>query len=140
MIDDEFLERFERCDLDEFHHRDHVRLAWLYLRAGEWDDAVRRIRDGIRRFAVHHGASRKYHETITIAWLAVVAAAIDASPDVADFDAFLATHERLLDPGALRAHYSPELLASDRARAEWVEPDLEPIPAHATSEAMRNGA
>jgi hypothetical protein len=34
MNDDEFLATFEACTLSnqEFHHADHVRLAFLYLR------------------------------------------------------------------------------------------------------------
>src|SRR5690349_15779539 len=122
MSDEEFLERFERCDLAEFRHRDHVRLAWLCLRADGWAGALGRIRDGIRRFALSHGATGKYHETMTVAWLAAVAEALAETPDEADFDAFVERHSRLLDTRALLAHYSPERLAGPHARSEWVEP------------------
>ena len=127
MDDAEFLRRFEDCTLEDFRHRDHVRLAWLYLRAYGWDGALDRVRLGIRRFATHHGAARKYHETMTVAWLALVAAAMEAEPGAAGFDDLLEAHPRLLESGALSEHYSPAVLASDLAREAWIEPDLRPI-------------
>jgi hypothetical protein len=127
MDDAEFLRRFEDCTLEDFRHRDHVRLAWLCLREHGWDGAVERVRSGIRRFAAHHGAARKYHETMTVAWLALVAAAMESEAGAAGFDDLLEAHPRLLDSGALSEHYSPTLLASERAREAWNEPDLRPI-------------
>jgi hypothetical protein len=127
MNDDEFLRQFEDCTLEDFRHRDHVRLAWVCLREHGWDGALERVRAGIRRFATHHGAARKYHETMTVAWLALVAAAMDAAPEAAGFDELLAAEPRLLDTKALDEHYTAGLLASERARASWVEPDLRPI-------------
>ena len=116
MNDEEFLRRFEDCTLEEFRHRDHVRLAWACLRASGWAAACDRVRDGIRRFAAHHGAHGKYHETLTLGWLALVASAIEESPDCADLDELLGEHPGLLDSKALLGHYTPELLWSDRAR------------------------
>jgi len=127
MDDEEFLRRFENCSLEDFRHRDHVRLAWVCLREHGCDGALDRVRSGIQRFATHHGAARKYHETMTAAWLALVAAAMEAAPTGDDFEQLLAAHPRLLDATALGEHYSAELLASDRAREAWVEPDLRPI-------------
>jgi hypothetical protein len=122
-----FVSAFERCELDAFRHRDHVRLAWAYLREHGRAEAARRTRDGIRRFAEHHGAATKYHETMTIAWLALVADALAASADEDDFERFLDANPRLLDAGALAEHYSPDRLRDDRARHEFVEPDLRPF-------------
>jgi len=33
MTDTEFLRAFENCEIanGDFHHRDHIRLAWIYL-------------------------------------------------------------------------------------------------------------
>jgi hypothetical protein len=33
MTDEEFLRAFEACELSNgcFHHRDHIRLAWIYV-------------------------------------------------------------------------------------------------------------
>ncbi len=42
MTDAEFVAAFESCALpaQAFRHRDHVRLAWLYLRRVPYDEAV----------------------------------------------------------------------------------------------------
>jgi hypothetical protein len=41
----------------------------------------------------------------------------------------LGRNARLLDPGLLGDFYSPALLASPAARAQWVDPDRRPLPA-----------
>ena len=78
LSDLEFLRKFEACELsnDCFHHRDHIRLAWIYLqRYGELE-ALGHIAGAIRKFAAHHGKSDKYHETVTVAWLRLLANAM----------------------------------------------------------------
>ena len=79
MTDDEFVRAFESCGLspDLFHHRDHIRLARIYVdRYGvELDGAQKateRFRSSLRKFAEHIGKSEKYHETITVAWMRLV--------------------------------------------------------------------
>jgi hypothetical protein len=52
-----------------------------------------------------------------------------AGPVVPSFDDFPSPALRLLDVGLLRRHYRPETLPGERARREWVEPDLTPLPA-----------
>ncbi|MGH3405726.1 MAG: hypothetical protein ACRDRJ_25020 [Streptosporangiaceae bacterium] len=72
-----------------------------------------------------------HREHVHLAFLAVRRyhlAADQAGPGPADFDSFAARHPRLLDKRLLRGHYSSSVLASARARASWVEPDLAPFP------------
>ena len=126
MTDDEFLRRFEACTLEDFRHRDHVRVAWIYLRQLPYDRAVEAMERGIRRFATHHGALDKYNHTITLLWMRLVAAARPAATD--NFDAFLAAHAQLLDKDIPRRFYSTSLLDSPAAKNGWVEPDLEALP------------
>ena|SRR5438445_6803077 len=80
MNDSEFVRAVERCEFpkESFHHRDHIRLAWIYLRQCDRGEAERRMADTIRRFAAHHGVTDKYHETITLAWMRLVAHATGA--------------------------------------------------------------
>jgi hypothetical protein len=124
--DDEFLARFEAHALDAFSHRDHVRLAFAYARRGGVGAAVEGAR-GIRAFAEAHGAPRKYHETMTVAWARVVGTLAVASPE-SDFDAFLAAHPELQRRQLLSAHYSDARLFSEQARTTFVEPDRAPLP------------
>lgn len=130
MRDAEFVAALESCTLppELFDHRAHVRLAWLYLRAEPYEAALERMEQSIRRYAGRLGASRKYHRTITVAWMRLVAAAAAKTSPAMDFDAFVQARPHLLESGALRRHYSAERLASAEARVAALEPDLEPLP------------
>jgi hypothetical protein len=125
LSDDEFLVRFEAHALEEFSHRDHLRVAFAYARRGGLEAAV----DGARRihgFAETLGAPGKYHETMTVGWARLVGSRAVASEPL-PFSAFLAAHPELLRRDRLSVHYSHELLWSERARAAFVEPDLAPL-------------
>lgn len=128
--DHAFRLSFERCEIpnEAFRHREHLRLAWICLCESDLDRAARRVSKGIRRYAEHHGASRKYHETLSAAWVRIVALAIAESPDAAGFDELLAAQPHLLDKKLPLKHYSPRRLWNDAARERWVEPDLRPFP------------
>ena len=128
--DEEFLEAVESCTLPNaaFHHRDHVRLAWIYVCRFGYQAGSERMAASIRRYAAHHGATAKYHETITRAWMDLVQHAVARAIDPPGFDAFLAANADLADPQALHAYYSPERLTSPAARQEWVPPDLRSLP------------
>lgn len=133
LSDDEFLAAFEATTLAEFHHVDHIRVAWIYLQRLPFPQASRRMAESLRRFAASKGAHQKYHETITQAWMFLVADALDQDHhDAAQgFDAFAAAHPGLLDAHALDRFYSSQLLASPAARNEFVPPDLSPLPGSA---------
>ena len=55
MSDAELVERFERGDVEEFRHRDHVRVAFAYLRTMPLLEAIARFTAALRRC----GASRR---------------------------------------------------------------------------------
>ena len=114
----DLVERFEACTLPPwaFGHREHLFVAWTYLRAAPFEDGARRFVVNLKRFATHHGATGKFHATITWTLLQLVAEAIDAHPS-ASFDALLAARPDLLDArAALTALFPLEVLDSDRAR------------------------
>jgi hypothetical protein len=127
MNDSEFARAFESCELsnESFHHRDHIRLAWIYLQRYGEQKAGTRIAASIRKFAAHFGKTDKYHETMTIAWLRLVAY---ESKGRASFEELLEASPMLLEKQTLAAFYSDGLLQSDRAKNEFVAPDLKPLP------------
>ena len=108
-----------------FGHREHIHLAFIAARRG---DAAGLLRDWITQIAASHGAPDRYHETITTAWAQIVAHHVRAAPAIADFDSFASRFPALLDKSLLSRHYSPVALSSPAARANWVTPDLAPIP------------
>jgi hypothetical protein len=128
--DEAFLRAFEDLTFpaDLFHHREHIRVAWLYLKSSDATRAAERMSDGIRRFANHHGATQKYHHTLTLAWMRLVAAALVETPEGYMFEQFLAAYPELKDTKLLAKYYSTEVLQAAAAREGWVEPDLQPLP------------
>jgi hypothetical protein len=124
MNDREFLQAFEALTFpaDSFHHRDHVRLAWIYLREDSLLGALARFRTSLRRFAQNAGAAGVYHETITLAFLLVIHERMAAGQT---FDQFAAANPDLFTwkPSVLDRYYRGETLQSDLARATFVLPD-----------------
>ena len=129
MSDDALIDGFEAGSLAQFHHADHVQLSIVYLARYGRDEALRRVTAGIQRLAADDGHPEKFHVTMTRAWLELIDAARHAHPSATGADALVAVCPELLDKSALERCYSRELLYSDRARAEWVPPDIEPLSA-----------
>lgn len=131
--DDEFIARFEDCTLPnaEFHHRDHVRLAWLYLRRAPILEALTLFTEGLKRFAHANGHDGLYHETITWAYLFLVHQRIAAGPEDETWDAFAVRNPDLLTwrPSILADYYREETLSSELARKLFVFPDRHPLSA-----------
>lgn len=128
--DEDFLRAFENLSFpaDQFHHREHVRVAWLYLKSSDATRASERMSAGIRRFANHHGATEKYHHTLTLFWMRLVAVALVETGEGSAFEEFLAAHPELSDKNLPSRYYSQQLLEAPAAREGWVEPDLQALP------------
>jgi hypothetical protein len=128
MDDRLLLTAFEDCSFpaDLFHHRQHIRVAWLILRdERSLLPAIERFSNGLKRFAESKGASGLYHETITWAYLLLIHERMHQGPPHETFDDFAADHPDLLTwkPSVLEAYYRPETLGSQRAREVFVMPD-----------------
>ena len=125
MQDHAFLQQFENCTLpkENFKHKGHLRIAWIYLCHHPFPLALEHIAAGIKKYAASLGASQIYHETMTQAWARLVSAAMQAE-NTETFDQFIHLHPQLLNSNALAEYYSPECLASNNAKCEWVQPDL----------------
>jgi len=115
----------------DFSHRAHVRLAYVYLAESDVDLALERLRAALLMFLSHHGIpASKYHATLTRAWLLGVSHFMHRSPQASSADDFIERNPLLLDSKIMLTHYSADLLFSDQARLEFVEPNLDPIPRH----------
>jgi hypothetical protein len=126
ITDEAFARAFEDGSVTpaQFDHVAHVRVAWVYLQeAASLEEALSRMREAIRRFAAAAGVPQKYHETITVLWMRVLAdaRAAGAAGELADV---LQAHPALADKDLPLQYYSRERLFSDEARAGWVEPDI----------------
>ena len=133
---DAIAARFEAASLTkrEWTHEAHLTMgAWHVARFGS-AEALARLRAGILALNDAQGTITSdtggYHETITRAYVRLIAAFLRARPAGEEIDASVAA--LLASPLAARdvlmRHYSRERLFSVAARRGWVEPDLEPLP------------
>jgi hypothetical protein len=130
LSEEELMDQMERCVYPntEFHHADHIRLGWHYLRTYGYPEAVERMEKTILSFAVSLGHAEKYHTSVTVGWMRLIDAGMRCTPQCGGFAQFLDAHPWLLNREALLAFYSRERLGSEEARTAWVEPDLYPLP------------
>ena len=127
MITDPLVRAFENATIDprQFHHREHLYVAWCYLRSLPPEQAVARYVQHLRKLVEVLGVPQKFHATITWAYVVLLHDAMERSPDL-DFDALLAKNPALLDSkaGVLYEHYDRRQLESDEARSRFVLPRL----------------
>lgn len=123
MTDDELLTAFASCALDEFSHESHVRVAWCYVGREPILAALPHFRSDLQRFAASKGKPDRYHETITIALLLLIA---ERRLSGESWSAFAARNPDLLQWPCppLERLYSADLLATARARETFVLPNL----------------
>ena len=113
----------------EFTHTAHLVVGLWHAASFEEGSALTRMRTGILRLNAAHGTpnsdTRGYHETITRAYLVLLARFARAN---ADLDGAVLAQALLSSPlaqrDALFNYYSEDLLMSVAARRDWVEPDL----------------
>ena len=117
------LERFEAGDVDPaaFDHTAHVRLAFEMCERYPFHIALARYATGLQRVAASLGRPEKYHATVTVAFLALVAER-RVRTGVGDWESFAAAAPDLLDRRALLRWYDPAQLADEVARATFVLP------------------
>lgn len=110
-----------------FDHRQHVKFAWTVLEDSSEIEAVDIVGSEIREYAALH-APGKYHETLTEFWVRLVAHTRGHAVAGDGFDEHVARFQILTNRNAHKLHYSSTLIASARARQEFVEPDLLALP------------
>jgi hypothetical protein len=124
MTDAEFLRALESGRLADadFGHAAHVRAAYLYLRPGDFATALTRIRAAIRTHAGRLGKADRYHETITVAYLALIQQHICQRGDGGGWPGFALQNPELLQPDLLLKFYPRSQLQSELARRVFVLP------------------
>jgi len=134
MNDEEFLRQFEAAviPMEQWHHREHIRVAYLYLSRYPQDAAIEKICSGIKALnsaqKVPEAIDRGYHDTITLAWIRLVQCALAEFGPAESADVFMDKHTQLLSKRALLFFYSRDRIMSAEAKARFIEPDLAPLP------------
>ena len=129
MNEQQFIKQFEELTLppEQFNHRGHLWLAWIYLKNFDFKTACQKINEGIKSYAESLGANQKYHFTLTTVFIYMVRSRFNGGQD---FEAFLKHNNDLLinSKKLIDAHYSNELINSEAARKGFVGPDKLPFP------------
>jgi len=129
MTDVELTRALERGEIanEDFHHASHLHVAWVYLvESSSVKQAGNKMRETLRRFAAAAGKPEKYHETITLFWVHLLAQA-QAVSCRENLEQIVYSNPQLLEKNFPLTYYSAERLFSDGARASWMEPDLKPL-------------
>jgi hypothetical protein len=128
MTNPEFIQCFENDALPgEFHHADHVRLAYAYLSQYSVLRALERFASALKRYADARGKSQLYHETVTHAYFFLIRERM-ARTEAKDWDEFAQRNPDLLvwKNGILTRYYQQGTLESDLARTVFLFPDKVP--------------
>jgi hypothetical protein len=120
---DRDLAMFEAGALDpaEFPHSEHLRLAFEMLARCEFGEVITRFSRGLKLLTAKSGKPEVYHETKTVAFLAVIAER-QQSGAISNWETFRAANSDLLHKNCLRRWYSAEQLESELARRTFCLP------------------
>jgi hypothetical protein len=124
MQDELFLEALESGSLapQDFDHRAHLRAGFLYLGRHDFPAACVAMKNAIVGFATRHGKASLYHETLTVAYLALLAERRSDEPVDINFDDFLARYPELEDFAYFRRYYPAGSLDTPESRRTFLLP------------------
>src|SRR5256884_8322653 len=112
MSDEEFINQFETCTLPaaSFHHREHVRVVWLYLQRYSVLETLARFSENLKRFATANGKTNLYHETITWSYVFLINERMERDGKESGRDQFAVTNADLFSwkSNILKSYYSEQ--------------------------------
>jgi hypothetical protein len=127
MTEQELIAQFESGSLPPtaFHHTDHVRMAFAYLRQYPLLQALEKFPATLKLFAKAQGKENLYHETITWAYLFLIHERISRAGQPQSWEEFAEANAELLiwKNGILKRYYAEETLQSDLAKSVFLFPD-----------------
>ncbi|MFD2561551.1 hypothetical protein [Aquimarina rubra] len=130
LTNSEFEKQFKEGILDPslFNHEAHIRLAWIYLNKHDIHTACREISTQILAYVTQLNATDKFNKTLTIAAVKTVNHFVLKSKSNC-FQDFIAEFPRLKYnfKDLLYSHYSFDIVNSEKAKTEYLEPDLLPF-------------
>jgi hypothetical protein len=121
-----------RLALADFDHRTHVQVGFAYLQRHGYAGALAAMARSLRRFAAHHGKDGLYHETVTVAFLALIHERMaedlielgGRDPKVLDWEGFATRHPDLFARDLLTRYYDKATLATPLAKRCFVLPRI----------------
>ncbi|MCK8522212.1 hypothetical protein M0D21_11565 [Aquimarina sp. D1M17] len=130
LSDSDFEAQFANCTLDAklFTHEAHIRLAWILIQKHGIRLAEEKIQEQIKDFVKSVGALDKYNTTLTIAAIRIVNCFMQKS-NSESFKDFIVDFPKLKTDfkSLIKSHYSIDVFTSDKAKKEFLAPDLLPL-------------
>ncbi len=122
--DADFLAALEAGTLPpaEFSHRGHLRAGFLYLKAHDFPSACVAMKRAIQAIAAALGKATLYHETLTVAYLALIAERLTEEPPGIGFEDFIERYPELLSREYFERYYPRGTLDLPEARRTFVLP------------------
>ena len=112
---------------ENWRHAEHLTVALCYLRDYDFETALTKMRGGIfnllKAFGVDLKNEMPYHETLTVFWLKTVENFKNSKSECAFVEMCSELIEKF-DKDYPLQFYTRELLFSEKARNEFVEPNL----------------
>lgn len=131
---DQFIASFEAGTLpkERWTHGAHLLTGACYVHMLGEAAATDRMRTCVRRYNEAVGGTNTetsgYHETITVAWIKLLAKLLrESAPIERAAFARLAVERFERDRGILQRYYDFDLVNSAKARRRWVPPNLAPL-------------
>lgn len=124
----EVIEKFEKGTIsrDDWGHPEHLIVAFYYALNNDLETALTRMREGIfnllKAFEVDLEKNMPYHETLTVFWMRTVfdfKNSLEKYSLVTNIDDLICK----VDKNYPLEFYTHEILFSDIARKEFVEPN-----------------
>jgi hypothetical protein len=130
LTDLAFEKKFKNGTLNPeiFSHEAHLRLAWIHITKYGEEAAIQNICTQLAAFVKFVGAEDKYNQTLTIASIKAVRHFIKKSSSDT-FQDFISEFPRLKYnfKDLMNLHYKVDIFDSDKAKNEFLEPDLIPF-------------
>lgn len=128
FTDEQAIAQFESGSLpnQNFHHSDHVRIAYIYLNRFPVLEAIQRFSSALARFAAANGKPELYNETITWAFLLLIRERMERAGVAQTWPEFAEQNPDLMTwkDSIVKKYYREDTLKSDLARRVFLFPDL----------------
>jgi hypothetical protein len=120
---DALVDRFMRNEIepDQFPHESHVEVAYGLLRRSRFPGALMALSSGLADIARRAGKADRYHETITVGFLSIIAERLMRG-STSTYAEFIRANPDLFDKNLLLRFYTSERLGSKQARQTFILP------------------
>ena len=115
---------------ENWRHAEHLTVAVYYAFHHDFEQALLKMRGGIfnllRGFEIDLSKEMPYHETLTVFWMRTIFDLLKGNKDDSSIETANKILEMCSDKDLPLKFYSRETLFSDKARKNYLEPDLRP--------------